>query len=361
MVYYKTTCHLSLKILGGKKIMARADLLCELIKYGLINDYTNFRKATEALCAEERSKQHTVLAAKIDELLKKSHKDTLKDKMFSPTTIRGGANEQNLFLEKIPQKRLDHLILPNHIKLTCQDLITEQNRSDLLQSYGIEPRNKILLIGPPGNGKTSLAEAISEALMIPLLTVRYENIIGSYLGETASRLSRLFDYAKTRECVLFFDEFETLGKERGDTHETGEIKRVVSSLLMQIDALPSYVIVIAATNHDTLLDKAAWRRFQVRLEIPKPTRNNLEEYYRFFEKEKNFKFGLQPSTLAKKTLGISYAEAEEFALSVYRQYILSLPNDNVKEITERAIRSWQSQVIIAHKDQEGVGTCQTDL
>lgn len=341
--------------------MARADLLCELIKYGLINDYTNFRKATEALCAEERSKQHTVLAAKIDELLKKSHKDTLKDKMFSPTTIRGGANEQNLFLEKIPQKRLNHLILPNHIKLTCQDLITEQNRSDLLQSYGIEPRNKILLIGPPGNGKTSLAEAISEALMIPLLTVRYENIIGSYLGETASRLSRLFDYVKTRECVLFFDEFETLGKERGDTHETGEIKRVVSSLLMQIDALPSYVIVIAATNHDTLLDKAAWRRFQVRLEIPKPTRNNLEEYYHFFEKEKDFKFGLQPSTLAKKTLGISYAEAEEFALSVYRQYILSLPNDNVKEITEKAIRSWQSQVIIAHKDQEGVGTCQTDL
>lgn len=341
--------------------MARADLICELIKYGLINDYTNFRKATEALCAEERSKQHTVLAAKIDELLKKSHKSIAKDNVLSPATIRSGTSEQNLFMEKIPQKRLDHLILPNYIKLTCQDLITEQNRSDLLQSYGIEPRNKILLIGPPGNGKTSLAEAISEALMIPLLTVRYENIIGSYLGETASRLSRLFDYAKTRECVLFFDEFETLGKERGDTHETGEIKRVVSSLLMQIDALPSYVIVIAATNHDTLLDKAAWRRFQVRLEIPKPTRNNLEEYYRFFEKEKNFKFGLQPSTLAKKTLGISYAEAEEFALSVYRQYILSLPNDNAKEITERAIRSWQSQVIIAHKDQEGVGTCQTDL
>lgn len=341
--------------------MARADLICELIKYGLINDYTNFRKATEALCAEERSKQHTVLAAKIDELLKKSHKSIAKDNVLSPATIRSGTSEQNLFMEKIPQKRLDHLILPNYIKLTCQDLITEQNRSDLLQSYGIEPRNKILLIGPPGNGKTSLAEAISEALMIPLLTVRYENIIGSYLGETASRLSRLFDYAKTRECVLFFDEFETLGKERGDTHETGEIKRVVSSLLMQIDALPSYVIVIAATNHDTLLDKAAWRRFQVRLEIPKPTRNNLEEYYRFFEKEKNFKFGLQPSTLAKKTLGISYAEAEEFALSVYRQYILSLQNDNAKEITERAIRSWQSQVIIAHKDQEGVGTCQTDL
>ena len=81
----------------------------------------------------------------------------------------------------------------------------------------------------------------------------------------------------------------------------------------------------------------------------------------FYEKEKDFKFGLQPSTLAKKTLGISYAEAEEFALSVYRQYVLNLPNDNVKEITERAIHSWQSQVIVAHKDQKGVETCQIDL
>ena len=141
----------------------------------------------------------------------------------------------------------------------------------MLRSYGLEPRNKILLIGPPGNGKTSLAEAIAEALMVPLLTVRYESIIGAYLGETASRLSKLFEYAKTRQCVLFFDEFDTIGKERGDQHETGEIKRVVSSLLMQIDALPSYVVTIAATNHDALLDQAVWRRFQVKLELPKPT------------------------------------------------------------------------------------------
>ena len=338
--------------------MARADLLCELIRYGLVNDSASFRKAAEALCAEERAKQHTVLAAKIEELLKNSRRPITRENPNSPTIIRGGISDQSLFSEKVPQKRLDHLILPDYVRSACQDLINEQNRADLLQSYGINPRNKLLLIGPPGNGKTSLAEAIAEALMIPILTVRYESIIGSYLGETASRLSK---YAKTRECVLFFDEFETLGKERGDVHETGEIKRVVSSLLMQIDALPSYVIAIAATNHDNLLDKAAWRRFQIRLDIPKPTRSNLEEYYRFFEKERDFKFGLQPSTLAKKTLGISYAEAEEFALSVYRQYVLSLPNDNVKEITERAIRSWQSQVIIAHKNQGGVETCQTDL
>ena len=86
------------------------------------------------------------------------------------------------------------------------------------------------------------------------------------------RLSKLFEYASTRQCVLFFDEFDTIGKERGDQHETGEIKRVVSSLLLQIDSLPSYVVAIAATNHDALLDQAVWRRFQMKLELPKPTR-----------------------------------------------------------------------------------------
>lgn len=334
--------------------MARADLLCELIKYGLINDSTSFRKAAEALCAEERAKQHTVLASKIEDLLKVAKKPMSKEAESSPTLIRSGNSEQTLFWEKVPQKRLDHLVLPNNVKKVCEELIEEQNRSELLQSYGLEPRNKLLLIGPPGNGKTSLAEAIAESLMLPILTVRYESIIGSYLGETATRLSKLFDYAKTRQCVLFFDEFETLGKERGDIHETGEIKRVVSSLLMHIDSLPSYVIVIAATNHESLLDKAAWRRFQIRLEIPRPTRTNLEYFFTMFEKERAFKFGLQPSTLAKKALGVSYAEAEDLALTIYRQYVLGIPNVKEKDISEQVLASWQSQVKITTNDKKGV-------
>jgi SpoVK/Ycf46/Vps4 family AAA+-type ATPase len=130
---------------------------------------------------------------------------------------------------------MDSLILPKDVVLLCEQYIQEQYRVDLLRSYGLEPRNRILLIGAPGNGKTSLAEAIAESLMMPLYVVKYDSIIGSYLGETASRLRKLIDFVSSRKCVLFFDEFETLGKERGDTHETGEIKRVVSSLLLQID------------------------------------------------------------------------------------------------------------------------------
>src|SRR4030095_100639 len=103
----------------------------------------------------------------------------------------------------------------------------------------------------------------------------YDALIGSYLGETNARPSKLFDYVRTRPSVLLFDEFDAIGKERGDTHETGEIKRVVSFLLMQLDQLPSYVIAVAATNHGELLDRAVWRRFQMRLSMPAPRKADI--------------------------------------------------------------------------------------
>ena len=320
--------------------MPRADLLCELIRAGLRKDDRTFRRATQAICAEERTKQHEILANKIDQLLKENPEQISSNSRGANMNTINGINSipRQLFEEKMPEKRLEQLLLPDNAYETCKAVIEEQTRADLLRSYGLEPRNKILLIGPPGNGKTSLAEAIAEALMVPLITVRYDTIIGAYLGETASRLAKLFEYASTRQCVLFFDEFDTIGKERGDQHETGEIKRVVSSLLLQIDSLPSYVVAIAATNHDSLLDQAVWRRFQVKLELPKPTRANLEKWFALFEKRMNFSFGLASSTLAKKLYGKSYAEAEEFALSVFRQYILNEPSANAKAIANMQLR-----------------------
>ena len=198
--------------------MARADLLCELIKAGLRKDDMTFRRATQAICAEERTKQHEILANKIEQLLKENpEQTTYTSRNPSMHTINSiNSIPKHLFEEKMPEKRLEQLLLPDNVVETCRAIIEEQIRADLLRSYGLEPRNKILLIGPPGNGKTSLAEAIAEALMVPLITVRYDTIIGAYLGETASRLSKLFEYASTRQCVLFFDEFDTIGKERGE-------------------------------------------------------------------------------------------------------------------------------------------------
>lgn len=323
--------------------MARADLLVNLVKYAIAGNRTMVKKVTEAIVAEERAKQHSVLA------------DRLENAMFHQTSIDNSTDNgigytnkslldsraENLFIEIQPKKKISDLILSTDVVSMIEQLVTEHFRVDLLRSYGLEPRNKILLIGPPGNGKTSLAEGIAEALMIPLYVVKYESLVGSYLGETASRLKKLIDYVSTRNCIVFFDEFETLGKERGDTYETGEIKRVVSSLLLQIDNLPSHVIVIGATNHPELLDRAVWRRFQIKITLPIPTRNNIIVWLEKFQHEHKILFEYAPETIAKKLLGINYAELEEFGFSILRQYVLSLPDSNIKDIvgTELKIKT----------------------
>lgn len=321
--------------------MARADLLVRLVQSGIRCDKATFRKVVEAIIAEERSQQHKVLAEKLEEVLNTAP-------IERPATNGGQMLDQrmgNLFHEIMPQRKLSDLILPEEVQQICQSLVQEHHRTELLRSYNLEPRNRLLLIGPPGNGKTSLAEAIAEALMMPLLVVRYESVVGTYLGETALRLKKLFEFASTRKCVLFFDEFETLGKERGDLHETGEIKRVVSSLLMQIDNLPSHVMVVGATNHAELLDRAVWRRFQIRMNLPGPTRDRLTEWFEKFERRINIPLGYSPGTLAKRLMGSNFAEVEEFGMTVFRQYVLEQPNANMKDIVAKTLQHWSARSV----------------
>jgi len=186
-----------------------------------------------------------------------------------------------------------------------------------------------------------LAEAIAETLAVPFFVVRYDAMIGSYLGETAGRLKRIFDYVRTTPCVLFFDEFDAVGKERGDIHETGEIKRVVTSLLMNVDELPSYSIVAAATNHSELLDRAVWRRFQLRLSLPAPTEKQLIRYFERFFESTNDKPGFTPTMMVKRLGALSYAEAEEFTLDIRRREILAMKERPLKEIIESQLQLWE--------------------
>ncbi|OIO67962.1 MAG: AAA family ATPase [Zetaproteobacteria bacterium CG12_big_fil_rev_8_21_14_0_65_54_13] len=329
--------------------MARADLLTSLVKFGVSGDKPRFRKVAEAIIAEERAKHHTVLADKLGKLLQYSESEQKPVGNGAPAQLSTHRID-NLLYEISPQKRLDDLILPDEVGQICRELVQEHHRADLLRSYNLEPRNRVLLIGPPGNGKTSLAEALAESLMVPLYVVRYEGVVGTFLGETAIRLRRLIEHACTRKCVLFFDEFETLGKERGDTHETGEIKRVVSSLLMQIDSLPSHVVVIGATNHPELLDRAVWRRFQVRVDLPEPTRARLEEWFERFQRRLGINLGYAPGTLAKKLYGLNFAEVEEFGTTVFRQYVLEQPEADMKGIVSRTLKHWAARSAKTEQD-----------
>jgi AAA+ superfamily predicted ATPase len=169
-------------------------------------------------------------------------------------------------------------------------------------------------------------------------------LIGSYLGETNARLRRLFDYIRTQPCVLFFDEFDAIGKERGDTHETGEIKRVVSFLLMQLDQLPSYVIVIAASNHAELLDRAVWRRFQLRLAFPAPDRKQVETFLDRVISNWPAKPQLSVHQIAGKLGPVSYAEALDFCQNVRRRVILGLGETKIDDVLETELDLWSSRV-----------------
>lgn len=317
--------------------MARSDVLINLVRAFNHGDKTLIRRTLEALIAEERKKQHHVLADRLSELLKSNGFSESKSLTIPDERV------QSLFYEIIPQRKIQDLLLPNIVTRACEELIEEHQRRDLLHSFNLEPRHRLLLVGPPGNGKTSLAEALAYLLMMPLYIVRYEGIIGSYLGETAVRLRRLFDYVRTRHCVLFFDEFDTIGKERGDIHETGEIKRVVSSLLLQMDLLPSHVIVITATNHPELLDRAVWRRFQLKLSLPNPDRIQLLEYLRRLEERLGENLGHSLESLSIKLEGASFAELEEFETDILRRRVLDLPDGDLKKIVSERLKQWQER------------------
>lgn len=322
--------------------MARADLLISLVKAGASGDREGLRATVEALAAEERAKSHHILADRLQRAL--ANGVTVANSALSRNG-RGHDVGRDIILETTPRIRLEQLILPLPAREQGQQLIEEHIRADTLRAHGMEPRHRVLLSGPPGNGKTSFAEAVAEGLGVPFYVVRYDALVGSYLGETNTRLRALFDYVRTVPCVLFFDEFDAIGKERGDTHETGEIKRVVSFLLMQLDRLPSYVVVVAASNHAELLDRAVWRRFQLRLSFPQPDENTLALYLERLIVDWPQKPKTSARALARKLGRVSFAEALDFCQSVRRRQILSFGEEHIDEIINRELEFWRMRVI----------------
>ncbi len=321
--------------------MAQADTLVALVKAANSGDQQSFRRAAESLIQEERGKGHRILADRLSKSLQQAVPFQSRSQGIS---TQASTAHKDLIFEINPERSLDSLVLSDRIRVQLQELIEEQHRIELLRAHNLRPRHRVLLAGPPGNGKTTLAEALATELMVPLIVVRYETLIGSYLGETSARLKNLLEYAKTQRCVLFFDEFETLGKERGDTHETGEIKRVVSSLLLQMDALPDYVVVVAASNHPELLDRAVWRRFQLRIELSMPTRAQLTMYIESIGKRCQINYGFAAETIAKRLLGLNFAEVEEFCLSVVRRAVLDQRTDDAKAITLVKLEQWRDRL-----------------
>ncbi len=135
---------------------------------------------------------------------------------------------------------------------------------------------------PPGCGKTTLAKHIAKELDMPIIIARFDSLISSLLGSTAKNIRKLFDYAKSRPCILFLDEFDAIAKARDDNQETGELKRVINSLLQNIDEFSENGILIAATNHEQLLDSAIWRRFEKIINVSIPNNSEVQNLVRLY-------------------------------------------------------------------------------
>lgn len=162
------------------------------------------------------------------------------------------------------------IILSDELKLIVDRFIKERRLMDKLISNGIKPPNSLLLFGPPGVGKTLLSKIISKETGLPLITLDLAATVSSYLGKTGQNLKRVLDYARAAPSILFLDEFDAIAKRRDDPTDLGELKRIVNVLLKELEDWPNHSIIIAATNHQEFLDKAIWRRFDIKIEMKMP-------------------------------------------------------------------------------------------
>ena len=328
--------------------MASAKNIIKLATAAISGNRAQAARMIETLAQEAESHRHTHMAQQLRTLLPHAALDTdtaNSDRSQMRQVSRDPRVGDHLLREKTPEKHLDDLVLPAHVGTALQELVQEQQQAGVLLAAGSAPRNRLLLVGPPGNGKTSVAGGLAHALDLPFVVPQYTGLFNSYMGKTAQHLSQVFDYAAGRPCVLFFDEFDAMGSERSNDQDVGEIKRVVIALLSQIDELPHDVVIVTATNHAELLDRAVWRRFQIRLELPAPSPAQVGGWLADFSHRHNCELGQPAESLAAHLKGVSFAEVEEFGWSLWRRQLLTSGQVSPAEITAACLQQWDHRVL----------------
>lgn len=256
----------------------KSSLVINLIKAHCTGSESSFKAALDKLADDEAKKGNLPLSTAL--------KNAYSKDVFGISSL---SNSKTVFTSQsayaLPQDKdnglelleivrstvaLKDVALPPNVLEAIHQIIEEQKKAESLISRGVSPTNRLLLFGPPGCGKTITAYAIGKELGLDIAYVRLDGLVSSYLGQTGTNIRKIFDYVKNKRIILFLDEFDAIAKKRDDSNELGELKRVVTTLLQNLDNLPSHVMLIAATNHEQLLDTAVWRRFETTILIDYP-------------------------------------------------------------------------------------------
>ena len=254
--------------------MTTAQQLISLLKSHVEGDDEQFLTIALQAAASEARRGHGKVAVQLRELVDaaRANKDGVAGRKKVPVPLAQPRGDlANLVAVQYADVRLSSMVLPDELEARLKRVILEQRQQHKLRSHGLAPRRKILLVGPPGSGKTMTAAALAGELHTPLFTVQLDGLMTKFMGETASKLRLVFSAMAETKGVYFFDEFDAIGAKRAERNDVGEVRRILNSFLQFLEEDESDGLVVAATNHPELLDPALFRRFDDVIEYSLPS------------------------------------------------------------------------------------------
>jgi SpoVK/Ycf46/Vps4 family AAA+-type ATPase len=309
-----------------------ADLYKRLFKAIFSEDIISLKKIADLIIFSEREKNHEVLADSLEKIKYnekpkvnngfaqyKNEKSNGSGMGSLPTSKR---NDMQL-VSYVPRNQLKHyMILNNEIENRLLCIEKEYAAKERLAKFNLTPKKKILLYGEPGCGKTLAAERLAWNLGLPLLKVRFDSLLSSYFGESASNLRTVFDYCKNEPVVLLLDECDFIAKSRTTSQDVGEVPRIVNMLLMLLDEYNSEGLVVATTNLKVSLDEALFRRFDDVIEIPKPSIIEIKKLLTTTFSAMSVSKDIDWDSLSKKLEGHSAANIVSIAQNAAKSCVL---------------------------------------
>ncbi|MFA6699124.1 MAG: AAA family ATPase [Thiomicrospira sp.] len=217
----------------------------------------------------------------------------------------------------------EELILDKQIKQLLEQIIKERKELKLLQKNGLEPASSIILQGPPGVGKTMTAKWLSAKLDLPLYILDLTAVMSSYLGKTGSNLRSVIEFAKSHPCILLLDEIDAIAKRRSDDSDVGELKRLVTVMLQELENWPSTGLLVAATNHPELVDPALWRRFDIEINFHTPSNEQVRNAVKHFLSSDELYFKQWIDLLVISLSGTSYSNIKRMVFKLRKLRILN--------------------------------------